>query len=591
MSKAFMTKRKVFTAILAVVMAVTIIFGGTFAWQSINQEALNEVSAVHNPGGRLHDDFNDITVATNAKTMTFDKNVYVENFTTLASNGVQIFARIRLDEYMELGVNAGALNDAGDAPAANNEATSIVYGAELADKSTWITHIPGNEDDPFHVYWNWDTTFENDGKVTYMPTFNKNKDSLEADINGTFDAQFKDYVDYTKTTTKDDLAVYDKDDNNVDEIVENNYTVEYAEECGHVTTEQETHTSKESVGSYVITMDEWLNLPADQQVGNFWVWDNDGWAYWANPIDPDTATGLFLDGISRTETIINEDWYYGINVVAQFITKEDMCKEDNSGFYDATAGVVPSSNALRLLHTVGVDVNTTVADETALTNAFDIGGNITVSGDVNGKTQTTPWGDDYAQYTAEYHMSEGGSLTGGTLTMNEGDVFGLVVEAGADSKKTSAIYDMTITGDSESLVYIGQNGNRVTLTNVEVNANGGAGIYAEWAQGGVVINDCTVKQESLADHSDSHFETAIAAANGADVVVNGGTYSSTKYAVRIFTTGGTVTINGGTFTGALQADTGEIIIKGGSFSENPSAFLAEGYTAEQDTVTGMWIVK
>ena len=34
-----------------------------------------------------------------------------------------------------------------------------------------------------------------------------------------------------------------------------------------------------------------------QVTGDFWVWDDDGWAYWANAIQPDTATGLLLDGI------------------------------------------------------------------------------------------------------------------------------------------------------------------------------------------------------------------------------------------------------------------------------------------------------
>ena len=45
-------------------------------------------------------------------------------------------------------------------------------------------------------------------------------------------------------------------------------------------------------------------------------------------------TGILLDGIQRTEEIINKDWYYAINVVAQFITADDMGQNNNTGFYD-----------------------------------------------------------------------------------------------------------------------------------------------------------------------------------------------------------------------------------------------------------------
>ena len=65
-----MNKRKKVLAIIIVsVIAISVFFTGTFAWQSISQLALNEVAGNPNPGGRLHDDFNGR-----------DKKVYVENF-------------------------------------------------------------------------------------------------------------------------------------------------------------------------------------------------------------------------------------------------------------------------------------------------------------------------------------------------------------------------------------------------------------------------------------------------------------------------------------------------------------------------------
>ena len=61
-------KRKVISAVTAVVVSAAILLTGTFAWQSISQVALNERTGEVNPGGRLHDDFD----GTN-------KDVYVEN--------------------------------------------------------------------------------------------------------------------------------------------------------------------------------------------------------------------------------------------------------------------------------------------------------------------------------------------------------------------------------------------------------------------------------------------------------------------------------------------------------------------------------
>ena len=374
-----LSKRKTIVLILAIVVSVAILLSGTFAWQSISQVALNEISASVNPGGRLHDDFVDITFGEDGEadydTMTYNKDVYVENFTSLNTNGVQVFARVRLDEYMEFGEHAGELSDA-------NNSTSLVAGAYLSDKSTWSTHIPGITD-PFHKYWNWDFA----GKTTYMPTFNKNKDSLQADVNGTFANRFTDYVSYTVGDTENRLSIYDADGNIDDEVgVVSGSDLAAFEYSGNITTKNETHTAKETLDSKVITMTEYMALLNDNDknndTGNFWVWDEvDGWAYWAAPINPDTATGLLLDSISRTKEIINENWYYGINVVAQFITADDIGLENGTGFYDPS-GAPPSNNALLLLNEIGVDVSFEVDTLAELQTALAYGGNIVLNNDI-----------------------------------------------------------------------------------------------------------------------------------------------------------------------------------------------------------------
>ena len=317
-------KAAVAATALALAMAVT----GTLAWQNMPQVALNEAQqVVKNPGARLHDDFDGQ-----------NKDVYVENFTTTAE-GKAIYARVRLDEYMEIGT------DAGDKTNADRDAKSIVSGADINDVSTWTTHIPGET--TFDTYWDWTTG----GSTVYMPTFNMNKDSIVADINGTYegtvagdDTHYNDYVTYTAGQTKTADEVYDNDTNDVDEgdaaTTDNIRTVANVE-----------HTAKSTLDGTVMTMQEWID--GGKVAGNYWVWDTDGWAYWANPIQPGEATGLLLSGIELDDEML-QSWYYGINVVGQFITADDLGKDNNAGFY-ADEDEAPTAEALELLKTIGVE--------------------------------------------------------------------------------------------------------------------------------------------------------------------------------------------------------------------------------------------
>lgn len=344
-------RKKTLTAVGAVALAAVIALGGTFAWQSISQQALNEAAATLNPGGRLHDDFDGR-----------NKDVYVENFTGV-TDGTPIFARVRLDEYMELGAEAGKNQDAPD-----RSVDPVVAGTSISDKDTWITRAPDDADSPFARYWDWSMG----GQTTYMPTFNKNKDSLQADINGTYaggdtGTPYGDHVDYSESQYASPgitaEATYDNDNNDIED--------------DGIRTEEETHTAQQTINGTVITMIEWLErweayqtaveegTPADeaaettQVMGDFWVWDDDGWAYWANAIEPSTATGLLLDGIELIDPP-SDSYYYGINVVGQFVTADDIGYLNGTGFYDTSAGLIPSGNAEALIELLtGADISLT----------------------------------------------------------------------------------------------------------------------------------------------------------------------------------------------------------------------------------------
>lgn len=598
------SKKKTVSAVVAVALAAAILLGGTFAWQSISQEALNEVYGFVNPGGRLHDDFHEITDPQVHETRHFDKNVYVENFTTILEDGVQIFARVRLDEYMEIGAGAGTKGVENPNKAAKSiDPTNP--NATFENMKEWRTRLPSDTDNPFQKYWDWTMAGEGENgelgvseaePVFYMPTFNKNKDSVVADVNGTFgggdkdnatpEDAFGDYVDYDVADNhrKTDNAVYDNDSNEDDELLPaGDSTLEEAVNNGAVITEEETHEIAKTLTSKVITMEEWLEKPVK---GDFWVWDEDGWAYWANPINPDSATGIFLDGIARTEEIINEEWYYGINVVAQFITADHLGRDNRvSGFYKD--GEAPSYNALKLLNTIGVNVNTTVEDVDTLDAALALGGDITLG--------TESIVADSAEEVANANVSTnfnwygGGTLNGGTLVAGEPAYAGLFINneknwpVNGDDAVAATVNDTVVQAgaDVTFAVYAQAVHENVTLNNMTVTAQNG-GILAEWNNDEkpttVTLNNVSVEIGS--GHSTDWVNSAVAAANGANVVINGGTYEG-KYAAYVYSSGGTITINDGTFIGALQTDGGNIVIKGGTFTDDPTEYVPEGYTVAE----------
>ena len=340
------TKKKIAASIGAVGMAAVIALGGTFAWQSISQQALNETMATVNPGGRLHDDFNGR-----------NKNVYVENFTKPDEDGTTIYARVRLDEYMEIGQGAGTTGE-------TNKAESLVVDADREDVSTWTTRLPG-ENETFGQYWDWAMG----GQGVYMPTFNMNKDSLKADVNGTYDAtdgtnHYIDYVEYAVGDTETGDEIYDADTNDIDEE-------QPVEDDNINTVASQEHTAKETGTAVVITMQQWID-EYNMEPGEYWVWDTDGWAYWAQGIDAGETTGLLLDEIIHSNPP-SDSWYYGINVVGQFVTADDIGFLNNTGFYDTEAGSLPTAAAEVLLETItGTDIPNTTVTVTAADGATTV---------------------------------------------------------------------------------------------------------------------------------------------------------------------------------------------------------------------------
>ncbi len=383
------SRNKVASAVAAVGVAAAMALGGTFAWQPISQTALIEASDVVNPGGRLHDDFD----GTN-------KDVYVENFAV-----EPIIARIRLAEYFEVIANHGVEGAEKSIPILGSKSvadgkTTYAYKtfkgySSLKDGvvSAGLETTGTGEAATTRSYWSWKTG----GQTMYMPTFNKNKDSMAADLNGVYEEgnvgtisdrfdpdkpQYTGYVEYAEGETKTGTEVYDADAND-------------AEDDGVTRIENVEHVAKPTGEAALMSMADWIDKGA--KLGPYWVYDEDGWVYWAQAIpgrneDGTTnATGLLLDSIELNQ-VMDDTWYYAIDVTAQFATPDDVGYEDGTGFYGVT-NEAPSPDACKLLRALGANVPVSYS--------------VSTSDNIEGLTHTDPLEDSGSGVTLTFVRKAG----------------------------------------------------------------------------------------------------------------------------------------------------------------------------------------
>lgn len=347
---------------IAAVIAVALLATGTFAWQSFDQEALNE-SIIKGglPGARLHDDFKGV-----------DKDVFVENYMSEEEGGEATFVRVRLDEYMEIGVDAGIHEENADltgdrkVQVYRGDISNIMPTEEphITDETTWDTFVlhsgsDGNvnvQGSSYRIRDYRDLKLAGQGSTkTYLPTFNKNSASEEAQVNGTIEGldglistpadAYSDYL--APVTTVGDAEYY------IEAGTEETQLPEHLKEDGETLYELSynfgdafykvvdvTHEPQEAIvpTKDVISMKDWLDLEEDQQTGAYWVYDADGWAYWAQPLMPQEATAVLLDEIETISDMRGVPYYYAVYVTGHFATLEDLGKknaetEEEKGFY------------------------------------------------------------------------------------------------------------------------------------------------------------------------------------------------------------------------------------------------------------------
>ena len=177
-------------------------------------------------------------------------------------------------------------------------------------------------------------------------------------------------------------------------------------------------------------------------------------------------------------------------------------------------------------------------------------------------------------------------VTALALQLNEGES---TLNANTLNLGNTNNYGVIVSGAAASLV----------INDANVNSLGGGlaatnGAYVEFNGDALYLNSA----------STSGRYAIYAEGENSKVVVNGGDFSwntakNNKRAYVYCAAGATVEINGGTFakpstragyTAGILGE-GNIVIKGGTFAFNPSAWVAEGYQAVYDDATKTWTVQ
>lgn len=291
----------------------------------------------------------------------------------------------------------------------------------------------------------------------------------------------------------------------------------------------------------------------------------------------------------------------GIKLVAtQLASEEDSFGSD----YDKDAWhpemIIFTTDDLQAALEYGTDAqlgaDIAVNDNVVLTANLDLGGktlsagSITATEDVEIINGTLVMPEDnkvYAQngvtITLEDVVIDSDKISayagvGGTLVMND-----VVFENTATSNPiqnyggTLVMDNVTVaqSGDANTAWY----SSAVQVINL-IKYNAETGKYEILSQANTTINGGTYTGK----------KAVMISAPGGNVTINGGTFVGSEYAIQAdfspqnYTYGenyeSVITINGGNFTGNIRATAAaKVVITGGNFSVDPTAYLAEGYIA------------
>ena len=231
---------------------------------------------------------------------------------------------------------------------------------------------------------------------------------------------------------------------------------------------------------------------------------------------------------------------------------------------------------------VKVDADNATTSIIPLQEALNKGLNVELAADIETKN------DEDALVGVAFDKNADINLANKTLTTAYID---------ASSAETTLKNGSLNSGTPSDYGVIAREGAEVTIDNVDVKSAGGGIAAANGAK--VIFNSGSVDVNSKSTSGRYLF---YAEGVGSEIIINGGSFDfnktqNQKRAYIFASAGTTVTVNGGTFgkastrSGYTEGIMGEgtVVIKGGTFGFNPSAWVASGYVAT-DNGNGTWTV-
>jgi len=223
------------------------------------------------------------------------------------------------------------------------------------------------------------------------------------------------------------------------------------------------------------------------------------------------------------------------------------------------------------------------------------------------------------------------SLDAAAAAAQPGDTVVLLQDITYGEDRSVAIFDPgfalnlnghTVTTNSTVSVTLSNNGYQASaicfatydassISNGTIVTAYGAGLYA--AATTCTLDNVTINANTLDVQATSEYSSAIRITTAGTVIINSGSYTGYN-AIAVSNSGGAFVINGGTFNGRIFFSTGTdsgktksitinggtfngefvnpnkgtLVIRGGSFDHDPTAYLAEGYVASYSN--GIWTV-
>jgi hypothetical protein len=296
-------KRKA-TAVVAAVLAGTMLMGGAYAWTDYSQTVTNSFNGVSSNSVLLHDD-------SNGK----NKDVYVENL-----GDSPVYVRVKVAEYFQIGNNSMLTHYH------NDDAKG-----ETDDTTTWAVHQWQMDEDAADTT-TVDLECSGDAAMAhqyYTWTLGSAKSEQKYYLEGITESDSDGHGGMSKTNWENAVEKYKKD--NTDNVIN----------IGTITTHINA-TMKPTDPMWLADYNEALEKitacdkdDADTSCADCgylhsivtdarWLLDSDGWAYWSQPLQSHTATNLLIDSVDTADNRPYDNWTYSLDVQLQASTSNQL---------------------------------------------------------------------------------------------------------------------------------------------------------------------------------------------------------------------------------------------------------------------------